>query len=94
VLSSPIRRAAELVEQSGAGAVVAGPEAAAAALRAWSADGHGNYEVCRKAAQAWAQRELAATNPHDTFAAEVAGLVAEARHGRARLPLPVTDEAR
>ena len=95
VLSSPIRRAAELVEQAGAGAVVADPEEAAAVLRGWSADRRGNYEVCRKAAQEWALRELVVENPHDVFAARVADLVAQTRRGSStRLALPVTDEAR
>ena len=86
VLSSPIRRAAELVREAGGGVVVADPEAAAAALNAWSADsaeGRANYEACREGARAWARRELAEANPHDIFAAAVAELAAEARRGRA-----------
>jgi glycosyltransferase involved in cell wall biosynthesis len=94
VLSTPIRRAAELVEQAGAGAIVASPEDAAKVLNSWSGDGRDTFELCRKAAHVWAQRDLAATNPHDTFAAAIADLAAGTRRGRAALPLTVTDEAR
>jgi len=94
VLSTPIRRAAELVEQAGAGAVVADPEAAAATLNTWSANRDGVFELCRKSAREWSQRDLTATNPHDSFAAAIADLVAQTRRGRTRLALPVTDEAR
>ena len=94
VLSTPIRRAAELVEQAGAGAVVADPESAAATLNAWSADPGGTFELCRKSAREWSRGEATAANPHDNFAAAIADLVAQTRRGRARLALPVTDEAR
>jgi glycosyltransferase involved in cell wall biosynthesis len=82
VLTSPVRRAAELVERVGAGAVAAGPEEAAAALNAWSAHDREGFELRRKAALEWSRRDLAGANPHDEFAAAVADLVAQTRTRR------------
>ncbi|HEV3172170.1 MAG TPA: glycosyltransferase [Actinocrinis sp.] len=88
VLSSPIKRAAELVEKAGAGAVVADAEEAAAALRAWSGPAREEFELLRQAAVDWADTDLGATNPHDLLAAAVADLVIQTRRGRAPLALP------
>ncbi|MBS2966051.1 glycosyltransferase [Actinocrinis puniceicyclus] len=82
VLTSPIRRAAELVEQSRAGAVVADAEQAAAALRGWSGGGRAEFELLRRAARDWAARDLFADNPYDRFADAVAELVAQVRGTR------------
>jgi glycosyltransferase involved in cell wall biosynthesis len=79
VLSTPIRRAAELVEQAGAGAVVADPEAAAATLNAWSSNDREGFELRRKAAAEWSERFLAEPNPYDVFAGAIADLVAQTR---------------
>lgn len=81
VLSSPIKRAAELVEKAGAGAVVADATEAGERLRAWSGESRAEFELLRNAANEWAERDLGATNPHDLFAEAIAELVADA-HGR------------
>ena len=78
VLSSPIKRAAELVEKAGAGAIVADATEAGAQLRAWSGESRAEFQLMRKAANEWAERGLD-TNPHDLFAQAVAELVAEVR---------------
>lgn len=94
VLTTPIRRAAQLVEQAAAGAVVADPEAAAAALNGWSSTDRGGFELCRKAAVGWSERTLAEPSPYDRFAAAVVDLVAQTRPDRAA-PVPTaTNEAR
>ncbi|MBR7825556.1 glycosyltransferase [Actinospica sp. MGRD01-02] len=85
VLSSPIRRAAELVEKAGAGAIVADSAAAAAQLRAWSGESRAEFQLMRKAANEWAERDLGAVNPHDLFARAVADLVAGARGSKAAM---------
>jgi glycosyltransferase involved in cell wall biosynthesis len=87
VLSSPIRRAAELVEKAGAGAIVADSAQAGAQLRAWSGEARAEFQLMRKAANEWAERDLGTTNPHDLFAQAVAELVAEARGVGAVLPV-------
>jgi glycosyltransferase involved in cell wall biosynthesis len=88
VLSTPIKRAAELVEKAGAGVVVASAEEAAAALRAWSGSAREEFELLRQAAVDWADTDLGATNPHDLLAAAVADLVMQTRRGRTPLALP------
>ena len=82
VLSSPIKRAAELVEKAGAGAVVADAAQAGETLRAWSGESRAEFELLRRAANDWAERDLGGTNPHDLFAEAVAQLVANARDNR------------
>jgi glycosyltransferase involved in cell wall biosynthesis len=85
VLTTPIRRAAELVEQAGAGAVVADPEEAAKLLNAWSSNDREGFELRRKSARDWSRSDLTATNPHDSFAAAIVDLVAQTRRGSAGL---------
>jgi glycosyltransferase involved in cell wall biosynthesis len=87
VLTSPIKRAAELVEKAGSGAVVADGEEAGAALRAWSREARAEFDLLRTAAREWAERDLGATNPHDLLAQAVAELVAQTRRGRAAAPV-------
>ncbi|HZP49860.1 glycosyltransferase [Actinocrinis sp.] len=82
VLSSPIRRAAQLVQQAGAGVVVADAEEAATALRGWSGPAADEFLSLRQAALQWAERDLAADNPHDLLAAAVAELVAQTHRNR------------
>lgn len=82
VLSSPIKRAAELVEKAGAGAIVADAAEAGAQLRAWSGESRAEFQLMRKAANEWAERDLG-TNPHDVFAQAIAELAAEARGTKA-----------
>ena len=82
VLTSPIRRAAELVEKAGAGAVAISAEEAGATLQAWSGQSRAEFELLREAARTWAERDLAEVNPHDRFAAAVVELLAQTR-GRA-----------
>jgi len=94
VITTPLRRAADLVEQAGAGAVVAEPEQAAATLDAWSGKDSEAFALRRKAALAWSRQGASEPNPYDLFAAAVADLAAQTRPDRARLALPVTDEAR
>jgi hypothetical protein len=77
VLSSPIKRAAELVEKAGAGAIVADAAEAGATLSAWSGESRAEFELLRNAAKDWAEHGLAA-NPHDQFAEAVVQLVTEA----------------
>lgn len=79
VLTSPIRRAAELVEKAGAGAVAISAEEAGATLSAWSGEGRAEFDLFREAARTWAERDMDAVNPHDRFAAAVAELVAQTR---------------
>ena len=86
VLTSPIKRAAELVEKAGAGAVVADGEEAGALLRAWSHEARAEFDLLRSSAREWAERDLGGTNPHDLFAQAVAELVEDARGGRAAVP--------
>lgn len=88
VLTSPIKRAAELVEKAGAGAAVADPDEAGAALRDWSGGARAEFELLRAAADSWSSQHLASPNPHDLLAAAVADLVAQARGRRAPLALP------
>jgi glycosyltransferase involved in cell wall biosynthesis len=85
VLTSPILRAAELVEKAGAGLVVANAEEAGAALRTWSDAPATGFEPLRRAAVEWAERDLAGDNPHDRLAAAVADLVEQARGRQAPL---------
>jgi glycosyltransferase involved in cell wall biosynthesis len=82
VLSSPIKRAAELVEKAGAGAIVADAAEAGTQLRAWSGESRAEFQLMRRAANEWAERDLG-TNPHDLFARAVAELAAEARGTKA-----------
>ena len=78
VLSSPIKRAAELVEQAGAGAIAADAAQAGATLNAWSGASRADFELLREAAKKWIEHGPGATNPHDLFAEAVARLAAEA----------------
>ena len=87
VLSSPIKRAAELVEKAGAGAIVADSAQAGETLRAWSGESRADFELLRNAAQEWAARDLGATNPHDLLAGAVAELVADALGNRSAVPV-------
>jgi len=88
VLTSPIRRAAELVRQAGAGAVAISAEEAGATLRGWSGGSRHEFDGYREAARAWAERDPDAVNPHDRLAAAVVELVAQTR-GRAASPTAV-----
>lgn len=76
VLTTPLRRAAELVEQAGGGAVAADAEAAAAVLNGWSGGESDDFALRRKAAADWSERSLAEPSPYDRFAAAIADLVA------------------
>jgi glycosyltransferase involved in cell wall biosynthesis len=78
VLTTPIRRSAQLVQEAAAGVVVEDAEQAADALRSWSGADRDGYERLRKGAAAWAQRGLS-ENPHDQFARAVAELAAQSR---------------
>lgn len=86
VLTSPIKRAAELVEKAGAGAVVADGEEAGAALNAWSREARAEFDLLRTAAREWAERDLGAANPHDLLAKAVAELVGQTRKRRSPAP--------
>jgi glycosyltransferase involved in cell wall biosynthesis len=81
VLTSPIRRAADLVRSAQAGRVAQDAEQAAQVLRGWSGDEHGQYEQLRRGALAWSAGEADGENPYDRFARAVALLAAEARGG-------------
>lgn len=87
VLTSPIKRAAELVEKAGAGAVAADGEEAGATLHAWSHEARAEFDLLRTAAREWADRDLGSTNPHDLLAQAVAELVAQTRRGGAAVPV-------
>ncbi|MGH6656700.1 MAG: glycosyltransferase [Actinocrinis sp.] len=86
VLSTPIKRAAELVEQAGAGAIAADAEQAAQILNGWSGAERADFGLRREAALERSRRMLAETNPHDLFAAAVAELVVQTRPRRTALP--------
>ena len=64
------------------GAVVADAAQAGETLRAWSGESRAEFELLRRAANDWAERDLGGTNPHDLFAEAVAQLVANARDNR------------
>ena len=73
VLVSPLPRMAALVDEIGAGRVVADAGAAAAALRQWAADQRSLHSA-RSAARAWSTRSDATTSAYDALADEVARL--------------------
>ena len=74
VLTTPVRRTAELVRTSGAGEVVADGQAAAAVLDRWAQDPV-DLGRCRAAARAWADEQLHGRSPYDELADIVAGLL-------------------
>jgi len=74
VLTTPIRRAADLVLGADAGLVTQDAEQAAAALRAWSGEGRGDYDRYRLAALRQSRLEHSAQSPYDRFAEAVAVL--------------------
>ena len=81
VLTTPIRRAADLVLGADAGLVAQGAEEAAAALRAWSGEGRGDYDRYRLAALRQSRLEHSAQSPYDRFAEAVAELADRGRRG-------------
>lgn len=80
VLTTPLPRMAELVEASGAGAVVRDAAQASATLNAWSEEPR-TVDRCQAAARAWAAEHLAGPSPYDEMAAVVAGLVRASEEG-------------
>jgi glycosyltransferase involved in cell wall biosynthesis len=74
VLTTPVRRSAELVTASGAGAVVADATQAAEVLERWAADPD-DLGRCRQAARTWADEHLRGPSPYDELAQVVASLV-------------------
>ncbi len=82
VLGTPLPRVAEVLERTGAGAVVDGPIAAAAVLRRWAEDPR-ELDRVRAAARAAAAQD-ADEDPYEVLAAELAGLVG--RTGASRSP--------
>jgi glycosyltransferase involved in cell wall biosynthesis len=74
VLTTPVRRTAQLVRSSGAGEVVADGQAAAQVLDRWAQD-HADLGRCRAAARAWADEQLHGRSPYDELADVVAGLL-------------------
>ncbi len=83
VLSSPIKRAAELVEKAGAGAVAADAAQAGATLTAWSGASRAEFELLRDAAKRWIDGGPGAVNPHDQFAEAVVQLLTGSRRDQA-----------
>jgi glycosyltransferase involved in cell wall biosynthesis len=81
VLTTPVRRSAELVTSTGAGEVVADARQTAAVLERWVAD-PADLARCRQAALTWADEHLRGPSPYDELADVVAGLAA------ARSPAP------
>ena len=75
VLTTPVRRSAELVSTTGAGEVVASAADAASVLDRWAGDPSG-LGRCRQAATAWADEHLRGPSPYDELARIVAGLAA------------------
>jgi glycosyltransferase involved in cell wall biosynthesis len=84
VLTTPLPRMADLVERSGAGRTVAGPEEAAAALRELSAQPERLLRM-RAAAVDFAERTRE-PSPYDELAERVAELVVSGRRGRRARP--------
>ncbi len=80
VLTTPVRRSAELVRTTGSGEVVADAAEAAAVLQRWAAD-PSDLRRCRQAATAWAGEHLRGPSPYDELAGIVAELVAGAAGG-------------
>ncbi|PZF80735.1 glycosyltransferase [Jiangella anatolica] len=78
VLTTRLPRQAALVEQTGAGVIVDGPDDAAAVLRRW-AESRTELDVLAKAAHDWAAAQQDA-NPYDQLAAAVAGLARQDAH--------------
>jgi glycosyltransferase involved in cell wall biosynthesis len=75
VLTTPVRRSADLVTSVGAGEVVADGAEAAAVLERWAGDPAG-LGRCREAATVWAAEHLRGPSPYDELATIVAGLAA------------------
>jgi glycosyltransferase involved in cell wall biosynthesis len=82
VLTTPVRRSAELVRTSGAGEVVVDAADAAGVLQRWAAD-PSDLRRCRQAATAWADEHLRGPSPYDELAGIVADLVTGAAGGSA-----------
>ena len=74
VLATPLPRVAALVDESGAGRLVTGPEQAADCLREWGADPQA-LVAHQEAARAWADQHLVGHNGYDDLAARLATLV-------------------
>jgi glycosyltransferase involved in cell wall biosynthesis len=74
VLTTPLRRTAELVTAAGVGAVVADAQEAASVLDRWAADPD-DLGRCRQAAAGWANEHLRGPSPYDELADIVAGLL-------------------
>lgn len=70
VLATPLPRMVAMLDGVGAAALVADAEAAAEALRGWSA-APAELAKARAAALDWAERELRGVNPYDALAGEV-----------------------
>ncbi len=75
VLATPLPRVAALVEESGAGRVVADAEAAAACLRAWAADPQ-DLDGHRRAASSWATQNVNGRAGYDELAKALVELAA------------------
>lgn len=93
VLTTPIKRAAALVGDAGAGAVVRDAEQAAETLRAWSGAGRGDYERLRLAALRQSLADQGAETPYDRLAKALTQLAAPGRRGRAAPPVPARGTA-
>ncbi len=75
VLATPLPRVAALVDESGAGALVTGPDETASRLREW-AEHPDRLAGHRRRARAWADEHLTGENGYDALAARVRSLVA------------------
>ncbi|WP_063836987.1 glycosyltransferase [Phaeacidiphilus oryzae] len=75
VLTSPLPRAARLVEDAGAGAVAADGEAAGAVLAGWSGQRREAHRAARAAALRWSAAQRGAPTPYDELAFAVAELL-------------------
>ena len=74
VVATALPRTAEIIESSGAGAVV-GEQTASGTLRGWL-ERPADFEAARGAARRWARQHLAGPSPYDTLAREITQLLA------------------
>jgi glycosyltransferase involved in cell wall biosynthesis len=82
VLATPLPRVAQLLTESGAGALATDAEAAAAILRRWAGEGADELAELRMAARRWRAASAPAGSPYDELAAEMLALVATVRGAR------------
>ena len=79
VLATPLPRVAELLAESGAGALVTDAATAAATLRRWADEGAAELLAMRVAARRWSEQATVAGSPYDDLAVELIELASTVR---------------